>query len=117
MSRSSAEQAKARKDCFHAHKRLDAEGRVYLECCFCDAKIDPATEAWEAAHLVRHTLTRDNSPENVKPAHFKCHRATVPKDITENAKGKRVSDKHFGIKKKSGFRGSRKFNGEVTWKR
>lgn len=110
--RTSAEQAKARRDCFNSHRRVDETGRVYLVCCFCGGKINPATEAWEAAHGIRHSLTKDNTPGNVKPAHYKCHRETVPKDITENAKGKRVSDKSNGIIRKRGFR---KPDGKFNW--
>lgn len=102
--RTPAEQAKARRDCFHAHKWNDEAGKIWLTCCFCGGRIDPAREAWEAAHGLRHSLTKDNSPSNVRPAHFKCHRETVPADIRENAKGKRSSDKHFGIVRKRGFR-------------
>lgn len=44
---------------------------------------------------------------------------THGKDIPEIADAKRKGQKHFGVKtkdKRRGFRGHRKFNGEIVWK-
>jgi len=101
--RKPSEQAKARRECFHAHKKSDDAGHIYLICHLCGGKINPAVEGWEASHVIRHSLTADNRPSNVMPAHIKCHRATVPKDTTDAAKDVRVSEKHFGIKRKRGW--------------
>ncbi len=101
--RSSSEQAKARRDCFAAHKWNDDAGKVWLTCCICNGRIDPAREKWDAEHIVRHVLTNDNSADNVKPCHPKCHKTKTATDVAENAKGKRVSDKHFGIRQKRGW--------------
>ena len=101
--RTSGEQAKARRECFKAHHKTDANDRVYMICCFCGGHIYPAIEGWEAAHGIRHSLTADNSPENVKPSHKKCHRETVPDDTKAAAKDVRVFEKNIGIKQKKGF--------------
>ena len=101
--RTAGEQAKARRECFKAHHKTDEAGAIYMTCCICGGKINPATEGWEAAHVIRYSLTADNSPDNVLPAHFKCHRETVPSDTKAAAKDVRVNEKHFGIKRKRGF--------------
>lgn len=103
MTRSSAAQAKARRACFDAHKRTDEHGHIYLECHLCGGRINPAVEAWIAEHAVRHALTADDTPSNVRPAHARCAREKDKVDISENAKGKRVSDKHWGIDQKRGW--------------
>jgi hypothetical protein len=101
--RSSSEQARARRKCFEQHKWNDESGKLWLTCCFCQGRIDPATQKWEAAHQIRHSLTADNEPSNVKPAHYKCHRETVPDDTKAAAKDVRVFEKAMGIKRKRGF--------------
>src|SRR5690349_18565878 len=94
---------KYRRDCFDAHKKVDETGRIYLVCYLCKGRIDPARDAWDAEHTKRKTLGGSDSPENVWPAHKGCHQPKTARDLTENAKGKRVSDKHFGIVRKKGF--------------
>ena len=113
MQRSSSQQAKARRDCFHAHKRNDENGRVYLVCHICKSNIDPACEAWEAEHVLRKALESSDDPINVYPAHAKCHRTKTTEDNRETAKGKRVSDKHNGIRRKQGF--SRVSGSKYNW--
>lgn len=95
---------KLRRECFEANKWQGADGRWYLTCHICKGHIDPAREPWEAEHSIRRVLTRDDGPTNVRPAHTKgCHEEKTKRDISENAKGKRVSDKSFGIVRKKGF--------------
>lgn len=101
--RTASEQAKARRECFHAHKKVDEAGHIYLVCHICGGTISPAVEGWEASHVIRHSLTADNSPENVMPAHIRCHRPTVPDDTRAAAKDLRVSEKYWGIQRKRGF--------------
>src|SRR5258708_1490233 len=94
--RSSSEQAKFRKAVFHAHKKHDENGRVYLVCGFCGGKIDPVY-GWEAAHSVAEYF----GGKDGFPAHPKCHlHETATKDIPAIAKSKRQHDDHFGIKRK-----------------
>jgi hypothetical protein len=101
--RTSSEQAKARRTCFEAHKWCDDDGKLWLTCCYCGGRIDPAREKWEAAHQIRHSLTADNAPSNVRPAHYKCHRETVPDDTKAAAKDVRIFEKAMGIKQKRGW--------------
>lgn len=102
--------AKMRRECFEAHKHVDADGRIYLICHICLGRIDPATERWEADHVIRRVLSGDDTISNLWPAHYKCHRIKTSDDVTENAKGKRVSDKNYGIVEKTGFRSVGKYN-------
>jgi 5-methylcytosine-specific restriction protein A len=78
----------------------------------CEGRINPAIEPWIAEHAVRRAVGGSDAPSNVLPAHQKCAREKDRVDISENARGKRVSDKHFGIVKKRGFNRRRdmKFN-------
>jgi hypothetical protein len=101
--RSSADQARARRKCFEQHKWNDEAGKLWLTCCYCQGRIDPSREKWEAAHQIRHSLTADNEPSNVKPSHFRCHRETVPDDTKAAAKDVRLYEKSFGIRQKRGW--------------
>jgi hypothetical protein len=115
MTRDRGEQAKARRACFETHKWNDEGGKVWLTCYACNGKIDPAREKWNAEHIIRHVLTKDDRPSNVFPIHPKCHAPKTAKDIAENAKGKRVSAKHYGITSKGwGGKYRKKMNGEVV---
>jgi len=44
-------------------------------CHICNGKIDGTTEAWEVEHVIPWALTQDDSDENLRPAHAKCHKA------------------------------------------
>lgn len=96
--------AKTRRACFEASKITDDTGRIYMICHICGGVIDPAREKWEADHVIRRVLSGDDTASNLKPAHYKCHRVKSADDHSENAKGKRVADKHFGIDRKKGWR-------------
>ena len=95
--RSSSEQARFRKEVFHAHKKADETGRVYLVCGICKGRINPAVEGWEADHTIPHAF---GGCEGV-PVHIKCHRAKTSEQAPVIAKSKRVSAKHLGIRRKS----------------
>lgn len=103
MTRSSAQQAKARRDCFHAHKYIE-DGQTWLTCHLCGGRLNPALDPWIAEHVVRRSVGGSDAPENVRPAHAKCAAEKDKVDISENARGKRKSDKHNGIIRKQGFR-------------
>lgn len=96
-ARPSGAQIKARRECFEAHKWADDAGKIWLTCHICKGLIDPAREKWEAEHVIRRILKADDTPSNVWPAHVKCHAVKTVEDVKENAKGKRVHDRHFGI--------------------
>lgn len=89
-----------RRACFDANKKADSAGRFYLVCHICSGPIWPQKgDAWEADHVLRRVLSEDDSTENLKPAHVKCHREKTKDDIRENAKGKRVRDKYMGFRR------------------
>ena len=102
MTRSSADQARAKRNCFNAH-RYEYAGQTLLTCHLCKGVIKPSNESWIADHVVRHSVGGSDDPSNVFPAHKACAAIKDAVDISENAKGKRVSDKHFGIVNKRGW--------------
>lgn len=100
-----------------ARKTFSRKERVRLfelhagECHLCRQKIKVG-EAWELEHIVPWELTRDDSDENVKPAHASCHKAKTATDTRGIRKADRVKAKHIGVKKPSSFpkREGMKFN-------
>lgn len=113
---------KLRRQCFDNHKYTDALGRIRMDCHLCNLPIDPVRDEWEAEHVLRRALGGELVPDidgegNVQPAHVDCHNRKTKVDVRENAKGKRMSDRHFGIKRSRGFGNSRfrkKVSGEVV---
>lgn len=71
---------------------FDTAGGV---CHICEGKIQIG-EAWEAEHVIPYALTRDDSDENLRPAHIKCHAGKTSDDVTVISKAKRVNAKHIG---------------------
>lgn len=106
---------KLRRICFEAHKIQGPHG-LHLLCHICGGVIWPAKNAWEAEHVLRRCLSNDDSATNLRPAHVKCHKVKTAADVSENAKGKRVADKHHGIKAKKSWGGKwkRKMDGTVV---
>ena len=78
-------------------------------CHLCDGKIDGTREAWDADHVIPLEISGDDSDDNLRPAHERCHSIkTGSKDIPVIAKAKRVEAKHIGAKKsKATLAGSR----------
>ncbi len=103
-------QARFRKSVFDSHKRTDAAGYIYLICAGCGMRINPAKEKWEADHRARKALGENDHVDvhdpkaNGQVLCKVCHAEKTKDDVKENAKGKAVSDKHFGIARKRGFR-------------
>lgn len=98
--RSTARQAKARRECYAAHK--DETGKMV--CHLCEGIIDPTCEDWEADHVVAVTFGgSDTAMDNVRPAHKRCHSIKTAGDISANARAKRLHDKHHGIIKPKGW--------------
>lgn len=69
-------------------------------CHLCDQKIQVG-EAWDLEHLVAWALTRDDSDENVKPAHKSCHKEKTADDVAAIRKADRIRAKHVGAWPKS----------------
>lgn len=79
--------AKDRLRVFTAHKGV---------CHLCSGVIGVG-EAWEVEHVIAYALTRDNSDENLRPAHKRCHEVkTRQEDVPAIAKAKRREAKHTG---------------------
>ena len=72
-------------------------------CHICGQKIDGVREAWEIEHVIAWELTRDDSDENLKPAHkLVCHQTKTHKqDRPAINKAKRREAKHIGAKRAS----------------
>jgi hypothetical protein len=100
MPREPQGQAKFRREVFQAHKQHDDTNRIFLVCYLCNSKIDPATTAWEAEHVI----PRYFGGQIGMPVCICCHKQkTATEDIPAISKSKRVSDKHFGIRRKQGW--------------
>lgn len=97
--------------------------RIFLAangiCHICGSKIDGTRERWDADHVIPLEISGDDTDENLRPAHEKCHRRkTSTEDIPTIAKCKRVAAKHNGAHKPKGTipgsknsRWKRKING------
>lgn len=113
--RNSGQQVKARRQCFDAHKFIDATGKVMMHCHICGYLIDPVKDPWDADHVLPHTFDGSDDPKNVRPAHVKCHQSKTKQDISKNAKSKRAKDKHVGIRGRGwNTKYKKKMNGQVV---
>ena len=71
------------------------------KCHICTGKIGVG-EAWEVEHVIPYALTRDNSNDNLRPAHVKCHSIkTHTEDRPRISKAERQRAKHLGTWPKS----------------
>ena len=86
---------KDRRECFDTNKLVSDGGVFYLQCHVCKNTIQPVREAWEADHVTPHAL----GGEFVLPICIPCHKKKTKTDVTAIAKSKRVSDRHYGIKR------------------
>lgn len=84
---------KDRARIFAAHKGV---------CHLCEGAIGVG-EAWEVEHVIAWELTRDDSDENLRPAHIKCHREKTHKqDRPAIRKAQNREAKHTGAKRPAG---------------
>lgn len=89
-----------------SRKSFSRKDRVRLfdlhggKCHLCDQKIKVG-DAWDLEHIVPWELTRDDSDENVKPAHKSCHKIKTADDVAAIRKADRVRAKHMGAWPKS----------------
>lgn len=85
---------------FHARER----GRIFNlyggVCYLCEGKIHVG-EAWEIEHCIPWELSRDDSDENLRLAHVKCHKVKTASDIRTIRKSDRQRDKHTGAMPRS----------------
>jgi 5-methylcytosine-specific restriction enzyme A len=66
-------------------------------CHLCGGHIHE-TEGFELEHVIALGLTRDDSDENLRPAHKKCHSAKTALDLAVIAKAKRIEVAHHGAR-------------------
>jgi 5-methylcytosine-specific restriction endonuclease McrA len=68
-------------------------------CHICGEQIDGTKERWDADHVIPLEISGDDSDDNLRPAHERCHRAKTSKeDAPAIAKCKRVAAKHIGAR-------------------
>ena len=53
-------------------------------------------EAWEVEHIRPLSMGGDNEPENLAPAHVKCHAVKTASEAGPRAKADRLRAKHTG---------------------
>jgi len=74
--------------------------RIFLAadgiCHLCGFKIFEGRERWEIEHVIAWALTRDDSDDNLRPAHFACHKEKTAVDVGNIAEAKRREAKHMG---------------------
>lgn len=97
----------AREVCLSIHLREDEQGE-YMICALSGIRFNPATSEWRADHWpIAWALGGRNTPDNLRPVLTKYdaapggHAAVVNRGVK---KGKRVRDKHLGVKRAGGFR-------------
>lgn len=89
-----------------ARKHFSMRERVRLfelhggRCHLCGQKIQVG-EAYDLEHIVPWALTRDDSDDNVKPAHKSCHKIKTADDTAAIRKADRIRAKHIGAWPKS----------------
>jgi hypothetical protein len=107
---------KARRICFDARRTQDHLGRTILICHLNGCRIDPGRDAWRADHIRRFAEDGEETAENLWPICKRCDaEEKAPNDTREVAKGKRVRDFHYGIKRPKGFR--RPAGAKFDWSR
>ena len=65
-------------------------------CHICATKIDGTRERYELEHVIPWAISRDDSDENVQPAHVRCHATKTTADRPVIAKVDRIRLKHQG---------------------
>lgn len=97
-------------------QKLEIFQRDHGICHICGLAIDGTREKWELEHKVPYAMTRDDSDENLAPAHVKCHAGKTKTDKAKIAKAKRIEAKHNGARKTGKRRMPyRRFDGTVVW--
>lgn len=92
----------------------EADGR----CHKCERRLTPA-DKWEVEHLIALENGGNNDPSNLAPICEWCHPPKTKADHGKAAKARDVYSKHnvpTTHRRGNGFRGSRRFNGEIRWK-
>lgn len=83
--------------------------------CGCDLKIITG-QKWQADHKVALINGGEHREMNLQPLLVEHHRNKTRADVAEKARTYKRRLKHAGIKtKRPGFRGWRKFNGDLVY--
>lgn len=65
-------------------------------CHLCGVKIDGVREKWELEHVIPWAISRDDSDDNRRPAHVKCHATKTKRDRKIISKTDRMRMKNDG---------------------
>lgn len=108
MSKRYRDSSRARRICIDTYGHKDDLG-VYMVCQGpkCGARIDPVRKpgSWQADHYpIKWTDGGEDKPENLRPLCEDCFQKINPEDWKTISHGKRMGDKHFGVKVKRGWR-------------
>lgn len=117
MSKRYRDSSRARRICIETWRHKDRQG-WYMLCqapidAFkpngpkCEARIDPVhkPKSWQADHYpIKWTDGGEDKPENLRPICEVCWPSVNADDWTEISHGKRMGDKHFGVKQSKGWR-------------
>lgn len=75
-------------------------------CHICGGKIQVG-EAWDVEHVIPLAICNDDTPDNMRPAHVKCHKAKTRQDKADIARAKRREASHKGARPKTAFAANR----------
>lgn len=97
---------RARRVCVDAHSYFNPAGRKVMDCHVCKAVIDlvkDKPDTWRADHIKRHAEGGEDTAENLWPICIDCDTGPDGKAAQDTrivAHGKRMSDRHYGIKQR-----------------
>ena len=102
---------------FSPKTKLEAFARSKGNCEHCGVKIRPGNGP-HYDHATPDAVGGEPTLENCQVLCKPCHSVKTAKtDVPEIAKTKRIRNKHINVVERNrGFRGSRKFNGEIKWR-
>ena len=85
------------------------------KCCECGREIRPGDRS-ETDHITALCNGGENRESNLQTLCGWCHDEKTGADVALKAQVQRTRKKHLGVeRKRSGFRGHRKFNGDIVW--
>ena len=89
---------------------FEAHGGI---CHICKMKI-AVGDSWDIEHVIPWELTRDDSADNLRPAHKTCHKDKTRDDVRGIRKADRIKAKHKGGKVTGwNTKWKKKLNGQV----
>jgi 5-methylcytosine-specific restriction enzyme A len=85
---------------FNRKERAAIFERAGGACHICGGKI-AVGDAWDVEHIRPLSMGGTNDPDNLAPAHAKCHRVKTAEEAGPRAKADRLRAKHTGTYPKS----------------